>query len=207
MFMSLSDIRTIITSGTLILAVVLYLIFENGTKNDEIVTSDNDVFITPTYAEDVTGNQLMKAQYISTNDGDTIKIKLNGEEQRVRLLMIDTPEMNYEENDPMPYAEEAKKFTANIMQNAEKIEVLFDAGPETDHYGRLLSYIFVDGVLLQERLLEEGYAAVRYIHEPNNSLEDEFKEIEKQAKAKKLNIWSSENYLQRDGFHPEVITE
>ncbi len=205
--MSLSDIRTIITSGTFILAVVLYLIFVNGTKKDETVVPKSDAVITSSYAEEVTGNQLMEAQYISTNDGDTFKMKLNGEEQGIRLLMVDTPEMNYNENNPMPYAEEAKEFASNILQNAKQIEVLFDVGPETDSYGRLLSYIFVDGVLLQELLLKEGYAAVRYIHEPNNTLEYEFKEIEEQAKEKGLNIWSTENYLQNDGFHPEVIAE
>ncbi len=205
--MSLNDIRTIITSGIVILAVVLYLIFSNVMKKEDTSQDVNTYSITPEYAENATGNQLMEAQYVSTNDGDTFRIKLGGNEERVRLLMVDTPEMNYEENDPMPYSQEAKDFTLNVLQNAEKIEVLFDIGPKTDKYGRLLAYVFVDGVLLQERLLLEGYAAVRYIHEPNNTLEDEFRKIEVQAKTKKINIWTHENYLQNDGFHPEVVAE
>ncbi len=201
--MKAADIKTIITSGTVILAVVLYLLFNNSSKESEQISDEYK--ITPELAVEATGNELIEAQYISINDGDTFRVKVNGQEERIRLLMIDTPEMNYDKKDPMPYAEEAKSYTLNLLENASKIELLYDVGPETDNYGRLLTYVFVDDVLLQELLLKEGYAAVRYINEPNNTLEKEFREIEENAKANKLNIWEHENYLQKDGFHPEVI--
>lgn len=201
--MKASDIKTIITSGTVILAVVLYLLFNNSSKESEQISDEYK--ITPELVVEATGNELIEAQYISINDGDTFRVKVNGQEERIRLLMIDTPEMNYDKKDPMPYAEEAKSYTLNLLENASKIELLYDVGPETDNYGRLLTYVFVDDVLLQELLLKEGYAAVRYINEPNNTLEKEFREIEETAKANKLNIWEHENYLQKDGFHPEVI--
>ncbi|RUL54290.1 thermonuclease family protein [Lysinibacillus antri] len=201
--MNVADIKTIITSGTVLLAVVLYLIFSNtGTKETK---QEDEYKITPQYAMDATGNQLIEAQYVSTNDGDTFRLQVDGKEKRIRLLMVDTPEMNYEENNPMPYAEEAKDYTVKVLENASKIEILHDLGPQTDRYGRLLTYVFVDDVLLQELLLSEGYAAVRFIHEPNNTLEEELREIESIAKEKKLNIWKEANYLQKDGFHPEVI--
>lgn len=201
--MSIVDLKTIITSGVIIIAVVLYVLFNNNTKEQTEVIEEYK--ITPEFAMEATGNKLIEAKYISTNDGDTFKVKVDGKEKRIRLLMVDTPEMNYEENDPMPYAKEAKKYTLGILENASKIELLFDVGPETDHYGRLLTYVFVDGVLLQELLLREGYAAVRYVHEPNSTLEAEFREIEAIAKESKLNIWEYNDYLQQDGFHPEVI--
>lgn len=201
--MNLSDSRIVIT--IIIFALALFSLYSYLTKREEPVKGE--FLITPSYAESVTGNRLVDAKYVSTNDGDTFRLIINGKEERVRLLMVDTPEMNYEDNDPMPYAQTAKSFTMELLENAEKIEVLYDVGPKTDNYGRLLSYVFVDGILLQERLLQEGYAAVRYIHEPNNSLEDDFREIEEQAKQKQLNIWSHDNYLQKDGFHPDVVTE
>ncbi|SOB91808.1 micrococcal nuclease [Ureibacillus xyleni] len=200
--MKAADIKTIITSGTVILAVVLYLVFNNSSKEPE---QSNNYQITPELATEATGNDLIEAQYVSTNDGDTFRVKVNGKEEQIRLLMVDTPEMNYDKNNPMPYAEEAKSYTLNLLENASKIELLHDVGPETDNYGRLLTYVFVDDVLLQELLLKKGYAAVRYIHEPNNTLEEEFREIEETAKDGQLNIWENENYLQKDGFHPEVI--
>lgn len=203
--MSIVDVKTFITSGTIIIAVALYFIFSNTASKENTIEKDTDYLITPQYAKKATGNELVKAEYVSTNDGDTFRLKIDGKEKRVRLLMVDTPEMNYEENNPMPFAESAKEYTQKLLENASKIEVLSDVGNKTDHYGRLLAYVFIDNVLLQELLLREGYAAVRYIDKPNNTLEEQFKEIEKRARASKINIWKEENYLQQDGFHPEVI--
>lgn len=205
--MNMLDVKTIITSGTIIFAVVLYLIFNNTAPKEETHKTGETIeySITPQYAKDATGNELVEAKYVSTNDGDTFRLTVDGKVKRIRLLMIDTPEMNYEENDPMPYAEEAKQYTQQLLENASKIELLYDKGPETDKYGRLLTYVFIDDVLIQESLLREGYAAVRYINEPNNTLEREFRQIEEEAKVNHLKIWENMNYLQKDGFHPEVV--
>lgn len=204
--MSIVELKTFITSGTIILAVALYFIF-SYTAPKETVQKDKDYLISPNLAKEATGNELVKAEYVSTNDGDTFRLKIDGKEKRVRLLMVDTPEMNYEENNPMPFAESAKEYTQKLLENASKIEVLSDVGNKTDHYGRLLAYVFIDDVLLQELLLREGYAAVRYIDKPNNTLEEQLKELEEIAKSNKINIWEEENYLQQDGFHPEVVEQ
>lgn len=52
-------------------------------------------------------------------------------------------------------------------------------------------------MLLQESLLKEGLAAVRFIHKPNNTFEDEFRDIQQEAEQEKLNIWSHDNYFQK----------
>ena len=132
---------------------------------------------------------------------------MDGKKERVRLLMIDTPEMNYNKGEPMPYAEEAKERTIEQLEQAESVQLLFDKGPETDKYDRLLAYAFVDGVSLHEILLSEGLAAVRYVNKPNDTLEEELLEIQQQAEQEELNIWAHDNYLQRDGFHPEEVSK
>lgn len=161
--------------------------------------------VTTEYAVKETGSELKEIKYLNTYDGDTFQILYNGSKEKVRLLMVDTPEMNHPKDGKQPFAAEATEFTKDLLQNAKKIEALEDKGPSRDNYDRLLLYVFVDGVLIQEELLRNGYAAVRYIHKPNNSLEQEFREIEETAKNKKLNIWSKRGYFQKDGFHPEVI--
>lgn len=207
--MQLKDIKTLITSGTILVALALYMIFGNPPpeKSEGNEGSQSEVIIPLEEAQQITGNTAIPVDYVSANDGDTISVKMNGEKERVRLLMIDTPEMNYDKGEPMPFAEDAKKFTVNLLENAESVELLFDKGPETDHYDRLLAYIYVDGVMLQEALLKEGYAAVRYINKPNNSLEQQFRDIQADAEAAKVNIWSYEDYFQKDGFHAEVINK
>ena len=98
---------------------------------------------------------------------------------------------------------------ANDIENnpAKSVQLLFDQGPETDKYDRLLAYVFVDGVSLHEILLTEGLAAVRYVNAPNDSLESELLAIQENAEKAKINIWAHENYLQRDGFHPEAVNK
>ena len=205
--MQLKDIKTLITSGTILLALALYMIFGNPPpeKNEGNDDSQRDAIISLEEAQQITGNKAIPVDYVSANDGDTISVMMNGEKERVRLLMIDTPEMNYDKGEPMPFAEDAKEFTIDLLENADTVELLFDKGPEADHYDRLLAYIYIDGVMLQESLLKEGYAAVRYINKPNNSLEQQFRDIQADAKAAKVNIWSYEDYFQKDGFHAEVI--
>lgn len=211
--MRAKDIKTLITGGTVLVALALYMIFGEAPPNLQEAETEVGVEqqagadISPGDAEKATGKQLIDVEFVNANDGDTINIMLDGEKKRVRLLMIDTPEMNYGKGDPMPYAEDAKEFTVNLLENGKSVQILFDKGPETDHYDRLLAYVYIDGVMLQESLIENGYAAMRYINKPNNSLEQELQDIQKDAENAKMNIWSIDNYFQKDGFHSEVIKD
>ncbi|AVK82885.1 micrococcal nuclease [Lysinibacillus sp. B2A1] len=204
--MKMQDIKTLITSGTIILAVALYMIFGRSPAEDKDVTStDQNGIISIEQVEEKTGNKRFTVDFIKAYDGDTIQASINGEKEKIRLLMVDTPEMNYNKGEAQPFAEEARDYTIKLLENANKIEAVYDVGPETDNYDRLLAYVFVDDVLLQESLLKEGLAAVRFIHKPNNTFEDEFRDIQQDAEQEKLNIWSHDNYFQKDGFHPEIL--
>lgn len=211
--MNLKDIKTLITSGTILLAVGLYLVFSDPKEEVEQTTSpaiteqNSSYTITPEMAMDKTGKQLVDVKFLNANDGDTFNVEIDGKKERVRLLMIDTPEMNYNKGEPMPYAEEAKARTTALLEKADSVQLLFDKGPETDNYDRLLAYAFVDNISLHEILLNEGLAAVRYVNKPNDTLEEELLEIQQQAEQKRLNIWAHEDYLQRDGFHPEEVSK
>ena len=219
--MKLSDIKTLITSGTIILAVALYMIFSDPKEDTEPTTPDvkvgeqqsavqqesKEYIITPELAMDKTGKQLIDVKFLNANDGDTFNVEMDGKKQRVRLLMIDTPEMNYDKGDPMPYAEQAKALTVQLLEQANSVQLLFDKGPQTDNYDRYLAYVFIDGVSLHEILLSEGLAAVRYVNKPNDTLESELLQIQDEAEKNKLNIWAHENYLQRDGFHAEEVNK
>ncbi|MGG2109527.1 MULTISPECIES: thermonuclease family protein [Lysinibacillus] len=204
--MKMQDIKTLITSGTIILAVALYMIFGRSPAEEKDATStDQNGIISIEQVEEKTGNKRFTVDFIKAYDGDTIQATINGQKEKIRLLMVDTPEMNYNKGEAQPFAEEAKDYTIKLLENAKKIEAVYDVGPETDNYDRLLAYVFVDDVLLQESLLKEGLAAVRFIHKPNNTFEDEFRDIQQEAEQEKLNIWSHDNYFQKDGFHPEVL--
>lgn len=123
------------------------------------------------------------------NDGDTIRINLNDHEVAVRYLMINAPEMNYSDGSPDLYAQEAKDANENYLNQADQVYIELDVGPPTDNYDRILAYVYADDTLINEALVEEGLADVRYINPPNNSYEDLLRQAQDRAQSDGLNIW------------------
>lgn len=137
---------------------------------------------------------------ISVIDGDTIKIDFEGKEQTVRYLLIDTPETNHPTIGKQPLGTEATAENKRIIESGEA-SIEFDEGGRYDKYDRLLAYIYVDGESVQEQMLASGLARVAYIYPPNTRYADEFKEVEKKAKEKRIGIWEFENYATERGFN------
>jgi micrococcal nuclease len=86
---------------------------------------------------------------------------LDGSEERIRLIGIDTPETVDPRRPVQCFGERASDRTREIV--AGRVVALEKDVSETDRYGRLLRYVWVDGRMLNARLVEEGYAsASRY---------------------------------------------
>lgn len=123
------------------------------------------------------------------NDGDTIRVDINGQRVAVRYLIIDAPEMNYNEGSPDPYAQEANDLNEEYLTNADQVYIEFDVGPYTDDYNRALVYVYADDVMLNEELVRQGLATVRYVNPPNNSYEGLLRDAQDEAQAEGLNLW------------------
>lgn len=138
-------------------------------------------------------------------DGDTVYVLNNkGKEEKVRLLLIDTPETSHPDKPAQLFGEEAKEYAKRYLRPGTKA-VLEKGVQDTDKYGRTLGYLFVDGVNFNKHMVEKGYARVAYVYEPNTKYLDEFLEAEKRAKEKKLNIWSIDGYVTERGFDMSVV--
>lgn len=149
---------------------------------------------------------LVPVEYVKTIDGDTIWVNYEGEERKVRYLLIDTPEMGRKGEEDEPFAKEAKLRNEEILKSGQ-LELEFDVGDREDKYDRLLAYLYIDGESVQEKLIEEGLARVGYIYEPNTKYVDIFKEAERKAKDQKENIWRVEGYVTNRGFNPAVFAK
>ena len=126
---------------------------------------------------------------VKVYDGDTVKLA-NG--QKIRLIGINAPEMNYGKGRPEPYAELAKQLLIKKALN-QKIGLKFGA-ERKDRYKRNLAHIFLkDGTNLQYSLLEKGYASNIAIP-PNLWQQKCYKVAEQIAKKSKKGIWQS-NYF------------
>ena len=120
-------------------------------------------------------------------DGDTAWFNLDNERIKTRFLAINTPEST---NKIEAYGKEASNYTCNMLTNTKKIEIEYDNNSDKfDKYDRHLVWVFVDDTLLQEKLLEEGLAEIKYIYGDYKYL-DELKKVESTAKKNKVGMWS-----------------
>jgi len=122
-------------------------------------------------------------QLVECIDGDTTIFNIDGEDQKVRLLIVDSPERN------QPYYSKASNFVCNLYKNAASIELEMDPKAEKDNYDRLLAWIWVDDTLIQQSLLENGYAKIAYVYD-DYKYTDDLRIIEESAKQDKLGLWS-----------------
>ena len=113
-------------------------------------------------------------------DGDTIEIAGGA---HVRYIGMDTPE-TYQKVEF--YGPEAKAKNIELVEG--KLVTLEKGISETDKYGRLLRYVYVDGVFVNGELVRLGYAeAVSY--PPDTRYQWQLELLEKEAKAARLGIW------------------
>ena len=104
-----------------------------------------------------------KALFSKCVDGDTAYFLVNENEIKVRFLAIDTPESVSTNVSEQPFGKEASDYTCNKISNANEIVLEYEKN-KTDKYGRTLAWVWVDGSLLQEELIKNGYGQVAYIY-------------------------------------------
>ncbi|MGM0410341.1 MAG: thermonuclease family protein [Bacillota bacterium] len=126
-------------------------------------------------------------------DGDTIETI---DDETIRILGVDTPEINWDEDTADYYGYKARDFTKEQLLN-EKVYLEYDK-EKSDDYGRTLAYIYLNnGQLFNNKLLEKGYAHLMIV-EPNNKYEKKFKKTAKKAREKKVGIWNRLNQLEEE---------
>ncbi|MBB3109616.1 micrococcal nuclease [Paenibacillus phyllosphaerae] len=149
-----------------------------------------------------TGNaNRIDAKVIKVVDSDTIKVKMGNTEETVRMLLIDGPETVHPSKPVQPFGPEASDFAKKTLSN-QTVQLELDVS-ERDKYGRLLAYVWIDDRMFNEMALERGLVRVAYVYAPNVKYVDQFRNIQKKAQQQGIGIWSIENYVQDDGFHPE----
>lgn len=132
------------------------------------------------------------ASVVRVIDGDTIEVKLEGKIERVRYLMIDTPEMDAK--DPRP-GELAKEFNEKLVEG-KTVQLTRDTN-DRDDFGRLLRFVSVDDTSINLDLVENGYATT-FIRPPDTKCSDEFTHAMLAAYNARIGIW--QNYPKTDRY-------
>lgn len=117
-------------------------------------------------------------------DGDTVKV---ADGRSIRLVGINTPEMNYKSGAPEPYARDALAY---VRTHAERITGMVPGAQRQDRYKRTLAHLyFQNGNNVEEQLLRKGLAVAISIP-PNLTLRRCLWSAERYARDRRLGIWS-----------------
>lgn len=92
-------------------------------------------------------------------DGDTVLVDMNGTEEKIRFIGIDTPETHKENTPVQCYGPAAAAYTKNRV-GTQRIRLVSDSlTTNRDRYDRLLRYVYLeDGANLNLELVQKGYA-------------------------------------------------
>ena len=124
------------------------------------------------------------AQVTGITDGDTITVRMDGKEYKLRYILINTPEVD------QPLGDEATAANRTLVMG--KTVYLVKDVSETDRYGRLLRYVYLaDGTFVNAELVRQGWAQVATFP-PDVTKEAEIRAAQQQAVAAGRGLWAAQ---------------
>lgn len=181
-------------------------ILKNTTTPDGYYVNEDGVY-TPTSADNATSAQdlgnlptedrLERARVVRVVDGDTIVINRGQGNEKVRLVLVDTPETVHPKKPVQYFGKEASAFTKSQLTGRDVY--LEKDVTERDKYSRLLRYVWLGIPQTREdlrtlcfnaRLLLGGYAHV-YTYPPDVKYVNEFRAFQREAQTQGAGLWGN----------------
>ncbi len=145
---------------------------------------------TPTPAPDPTEKAAPGTGRVAVSgvvDGDTIKVRVGGGTERVRVIGIDTPELKGEEC----YARQAASRMQSLVQSRSVTLVRDPTQADRDRYDRLLRHVVLeDGRQAAQVLIAEGFGE-EYTYDAPYAGQAAYRAAEASARKAAQGIWSS----------------
>lgn len=126
-----------------------------------------------------------KVLVIKVIDGDTIQVEGG---KVVRYIGIDTPETVDPRQGVQCFGKEASDKNKGLVAG-KKVRLVKDVS-ETDRYGRLLRYVYVGDVFVNDYLVRQGYAYTSS-YPPDVKYQKQFNEAQAEARTNNRGLWSS----------------
>ncbi len=122
-------------------------------------------------------------------DGDTLVVRNNGVEETVRVIGIDAPETEFTPGGEECFADEATS-AATLLLMGKEVTLTSDLTQDLyDTYGRLLSYVTVDGEDLGQFMLAGGYAKEYTFKGRAYEKQALYRATEETAKGERAGLW------------------
>jgi len=191
---SKSDLFLVTAIVCLIIFFGILIIFIRNQKPPPVqktITSTPEIIQTPTLSETITSinatisisKNETSVKVVKVIDGDTIEIE---DGQKVRYIGIDTPETVDPRRTVACFGKEASEKNRELIEG-KTVRLEKDVS-EKDKYGRLLRYVYVDDMFINEYLLSQGYAKISTFP-PDVRYVELFLAAESQAREKNLGLW------------------
>jgi len=129
-----------------------------------------------------------RATVLEVVDGDTVLLRLRGEERTVRLIGIDAPEKGHPSRPVEFFGAESARILSSLC--AGRTVLLESDREDSDRYGRLLRYLVLpppDGRQVNLELVRRG--AARAMTRYPFSRKEEFLRAQQQAQREGVGIW------------------
>ena len=118
---------------------------------------------------------------VNVPDGDSLVVQVDGIEEKVRLIGVNAPE--YDEC----FGEEAAEGLRALVDDAD---VVLQTDIEArDQYGRLLAYVYLDDVFVNEVAAARGWVLAR-AYEPNTMYQTSIDAASREAQDGQTGMWA-----------------
>ena len=174
--------------GGIFLLFLLFCAILSCIQPDTASTEDTLSFSDDTisYTEDITSYGEDTLFCKSIIDGDTFRLE-NGE--KVRLIGIDAPELS------QPGGDESRQYLTQLILN--KGVTLKKNYEDRDKYDRLLRFVYIDDVCINEEMIRQGYAEARYLPD---SIREYYIQLEIGAETAKAGLWNDNIFQPRSNL-------
>ena len=135
---------------------------------------------------------LTSGPYLVTKvvDGDTIWVQRDGQQVKLRLIGIDTPETHDPRKPVQCFGEAAAAHAESMLAGRQVLLETDDSQGRLDKYGRELVYVWVDGQLFNLEMIKAGFAH-EYTYDDPYRYQQQFKEAERAAADSEAGLWAS----------------
>ena len=159
----------------------------NTTENTQPEASNLTTTTQPASPQPSTPSQGYKVTEVV--DGDTIKVSMNGSVETLRVIGLDTPETLGPRKPVQCFGKEASNKAKSFLTGKTVMLEADSTQGERDKYGRLLRYVFLDGVDYGKTMISEGYAH-EYTYKLPYKYQAAYKVAQASAEANKLGFWA-----------------
>jgi micrococcal nuclease len=128
---------------------------------------------------------------VSIVDGDTIKVRIGGKTETVRLIGIDTPETKKPGTPVQCWGVEATKATNKLLNGATVTLTMDKVAGNRDRWGRMLRYVSVKGRDVGNALIQGGHARAYAYKNQRYNKRDLYERTESVSKRENRGLWGA----------------